>query len=584
MTETTPGREPIQIVEIVQPLCANTYGLAPCTASGTADEKCYNTRATCQDTANYAGSSTLSLYFSSGKVAEAGVSGAPYIIPSLTGVSTAPTEINLASTNPDAGGLGNRAVCSISFMDHAHTDRRVDPYVSGRSWDPLERGSFWSKWLVRNKYRQNILIRVYEGYEGQALGAMVKRTYFLQSVQGPDSSGRVTVTGKDILTRIEERKAQAPVASPGELFIGITAAATSFEVANAIEADYAASGTLRIGEELVTYTSRATSTNGITFSGVTRGTDGTDATAHSAEVAVQQCLRYTNARVDDVVEDLLTTYGGIDASYLDTANWTIEVDDYLNLYLLNTVISSPESVTKLIAEIQESVLCYIFWDERDALVKLKAIRGIDTEPPLLTAELNIIEGTFALREKPRERASQVWVYFDHRDFVSAADDPNHFNQLSVFADLESETAALYGEPSIRRVYSRWLASGALADTTASKIITRYVDVPAHCSFRVDAKDRTYWVGDTVRVSHYLDVDEFGNRRIRNWTIISAEEVEPGETVQYQLEDTTLYGRIHYIMAGGAANYPGAASAPFKNCYIGDANGRLSDGEPCGRIT
>ena len=171
MTETTPGREPVQVVEIVQPLCANTYGSAPCTASGTADEKCYNTRATCQDTANYDGSSTLSLYFTSGKTAERGVSGVSYAIPSLVSVSTAPTRVNLAGANPDAQGLGNRAVCSIRFKDHPHTDRRVDPYQSGRSWDALQRGSFWSKWIARNKYRQNIRINVYEGYAGQALGA-----------------------------------------------------------------------------------------------------------------------------------------------------------------------------------------------------------------------------------------------------------------------------------------------------------------------------------------------------------------------------------------------------------------------------
>jgi hypothetical protein len=102
--------------------------------------------------------------------------------------------------------------------------------------------------------------------------------------------------------------------------------------------------------------------------------------------------------------------------------------------------------------------------------------------------------------------------------------------------------------------------------------------------KLDAKDRTYWVGDTLRISHFLDVDSFGVRQIRNWTIVSAEETVPGQIVDYVLEDTTLYGRIHYIMASGAADYPGAASAPFKNCYIGDANGLLSDGTPCGRIT
>jgi len=103
MTSSTIGREPVHLVEIVQPFCDNTYGTAPCTASGTDDEKCYNTRATCQDPDNFAlTAGGLSLYFSNGEVAEQKIDGAPYVIPSLVSVSTSPTRVNLAGSNPDA--------------------------------------------------------------------------------------------------------------------------------------------------------------------------------------------------------------------------------------------------------------------------------------------------------------------------------------------------------------------------------------------------------------------------------------------------------------------------------------------------
>lgn len=582
MDETTVGREPVQIVEIRQPFCSLTYGVAPCTAAGAAGAECFNTRSTCQDTANFTGS-TLSLWFASGKVAEQGISGAPYIIPSLVSVSTSPTRINLAAASDDAAGLGNRAVCNIVLADHPHTDRRVDPYVANRSYDPMTKGSFWTKWIRRNKYRQNAQIIVYEGYAGQALGSMTSRTYFLQSITPPDGEGRVTIQGKDILTRIEERKAQAPLASPGVLYAAISAAVTSFEVAGAVTADYPASGTLRIGDEIMTYSSQTTSTNGITFSGVTRGTDGTTAATHNVDDAVQECLRITNTRIDDALELLLGTYGGIDAAWLDTTQWATEIDSYLPLWLLNALITVPVSVTDLVSEIQEQALVYCWWDERTATVSLRAIRGIDSQPETLTEENHIIEGSFSITEKPRERASQVWVYHRQEKFNLSVTDENAYAYLYVEADLASEGADLYGEPSIRKVFARWLNSTALAGTLADKIITRFVDIPSECTFRMDAKDRAYWVGDTVWISHHLDVDEFGDRRIRQWLIVSAEEVVPGEVVEYTAEDTTLYGRIYFIMADGAADYPGAASAPFKQAYIGDASGLLSDGGPCARI-
>jgi hypothetical protein len=185
---------------------------------------------------------------------------------------------------------------------------------------------------------------------------------------------------------------------------------------------------------------------------------------------------------------------------------------------------------------------------------------------------------------PRQRASQVWIWYGRDNFVRAVNDVKSYASLIVDADLASETDEQYGEKSIRKIFGRWLPTGALAETTASKIIRRYVDVPSQIKFRLDAKDRATWIGDVVAISHYLDVDSYGARRVRYWTITSAEEVVPGEVIEYHAEDTTLYGRIHYVMASDAPDYPGYDNAPFRNCYVGDAAGLLSDGESAGRIS
>jgi hypothetical protein len=587
MTETDFGRVPVQVVEILQPLCANTFGTLPCTATGT---KCFNTRASCTDSAgaatNFALGTPLSLFFASGKVAEKGIVGAPYIFPALLSVSTTPTRINLASASSDAQGLGNRAVCSITLADFAHTDRRVDPYVDTRGYAPLTQanGSFWSRWLVRNRYRQNVVIKVYEGYEGEALASMRVRQYFLQEIQPDFGSGRVTIQGKDILTKLEERKAQAPALSPGALATNITAVALSFDVLGAVVGDYPAPGTVRIGSELMTYSAVTAITNGVTLTITTRGTDNTVAATHSARDGVQRCLRYTAASLMSILTDLLQVYGGIPVGYLDTAQWATELPVYLNLYSLTALITEPTAVTELVSEIQEQALFYIWWDERAAKVRVKAIRGIDSETPVLTQERHILQGSFSVTEKPRERTSQVWIYYNKADYTKSLSDVRSYAGQFVVANLETETDELYGEASIRKVLARWIPSDALAANTAGKIITRYVDVPSECTFRLDAKDRGYWVGDTVTISHSMDVDQFGSRRFRNWTIIAAEEVIPGEVVEYVAEDTTLYGKVNFVMATGAASYPGAALAPFKNCYIGNASGKLSDGSACGRIS
>jgi len=436
---------------------------------------------------------------------------------------------------------------------------------------------------VRNRYRQNIIVKVYEGYAGQSLAQMTVRQYFLQSIAGP-SNGRVTLQAKDVLAKIEERKAQAPIASPGELYAAIDASQTSIEVAGALVSEYASSGTIRIGDELMTYSAVSTSANGITFTVTDRGSDGTTAAEHDAEASVQQCLRYTDELFYTILQDLLETYGGIDAAYLDLAGWQAEINDFLLAYRLSTLITEPTSVAQLVSELQEQALVYVWWDERDALVKIKTIRGIEAEPPVISDSANIVAGSVSYQEMPRQRASQVWIWYARDNFVRAVTDVKSYASLIVDADLESETAEQYGEKSIRKIFGRWLPTGALAETTASKIIRRYVDVPSQIKFRLDAKDRAYWIGDVVAISHYLDVDSYGARRVRYWTITSAEEVVPGEVIEYHAEDTTLYGRIHYVMASDAPDYPGYDNAPFRNCYVGNAAGLLSDGESAGRIS
>ena len=101
---------------------------------------------------------------------------------------------------------------------------------------------------------------------------------------------------------------------------------------------------------------------------------------------------------------------------------------------------------------------------------------------------------------------------------------------------------------------------------------------------MDAKDRSYWVGDTIRISHPEDVDAFGARQINNWTITSAEEIVAGEIVRYSAQDTTLYGRVRAIVANGTPDWQGDGTDQYNGAWIGDNSGLLSDGTEGAEIT
>jgi hypothetical protein len=579
LSETASGREPIVIVQIDQDFCTRTYGEAPCTAVNP-QNKCFNTLKTCQDPENYE-KGTLTLTFGKPR------SNAPRdenIIPSVVSVSTAPTKINPSNGNRNTSPLGQRAVCTVAFQDHAHSDLLVDPYRDERTYYPLDRGTFWSKWLVRNPYYQNRPLRVYEGYADQELGDMRVRNYFIDAIEGPNSNGNVRVVSKDPIKLADRQKAQVPKASQGRLRVAITDTDTQLDIALAEETDYDTAGTVRIGDELITYTTRAIVTidliDYVRLSGLVRGTDGSIAAAHDEAASVQLCVRYENEFIWDIVYDLLTTYAAVPTEYIPKLDWDQEGDDWLLSFEISALISQPTGVADILNELFEQVLAYIWWDERDQEIKFKAIRPIIAPAPLITDEANIIENSVGLSTDPKNRVSQVWVYWGQRNKAEALDKESNYDKLRIRADLEVEAPEKYGESRIRKVFARWIQNDAQAINLSARLLGASIDNPKILKLRLDAKDRSIWTGDVVDVLHRNIVDFTGSRKEERYQVLSVEEIQPGEVVQYEMQRFVFRGtRFGYYMESDADFYDEYTEEELagKVGFYSEDDGRMPDG-------
>lgn len=582
MNEETVGREPVIYAQIDQDLCNLTYSVAPCEAAlgVTGDEKCFNTRATCQDPDNYdRGSLTLTFARNQEDVSVDGL----YIIPSLVSVSTSPTVLNPGAGGRDSGPLGTRATATLTFQDHPHSDNLVDPYLSDRSYIATDRGTFWSKWLARNPFYNNREVRIYEGYHGQSLSEMRVRTYLIDRIDGPDSRGQVRMRAKDVLKLADNERAVAPDASSGELIVDVAEGVTSdIRITGADAADYPAPGTVRINDELVTYTGVTTiSSTEIRLTGITRATDGSEPDDHEAEDRVQLCLRYTDVRVDDLAFEWLTVYGDVPAAFIDEAAWAAEADLWLGQFTLSGLITEPTGVTDLLSEITEQAMFYIWWDEREQLINLEAIKPFLGTPPQITDDANIIEESPRLSTRPDERVSQVWVYWGQRDPTQNLDDEQNFRRLRVRADLNAEGANQYNEKRIRRVFSRWLVSESQAINVSVRLLSRYRDNPRYLTVDMDAKDRATWTGDVLDVTHRGVVDFTGSPELTRWQVISADEAESGHRMRYDLQRFEFGAgqRFGTWMESDAPDY-GDATVEEKEAgaWWADANGEVDGDE------
>src|SRR5690625_3944608 len=423
MSADVSGRKPVTIIELDQDQCTRTFGVGGCTAAlgETGDRKCMNTLKTCHvpDVFN---KGTLTLRFTDAR-STIPRDGTVYI-PSLLSVQSRPMRIEPSK------GLGTRASVKIVLQDHPSDDHQVDPYVGERPYDPMSRGTFWTKWLARNPYYQNRPVRVLHGYEGQPLNEYRTRHYFIERIQGPDATDRVTITAKDVLKLADDERAQAPRPTQVVLREDVDESDNSILLdplfGTTVGAELPTEGYIRIGKEVMRFFGRSGG-----YANVQRAQFNTEAESHDAGDSVQLCLQYEGERVQDIAYDLLVNYGNVPASYINKAQWDAEANVWLAGYNLSTPITEPTGVTKLLGELSEQCRFFIWWDEEQQTIPWSVLRPPEDEPVAVNDFENFVAGSIGRRDEPKERVSQVIIYYSQINPVEKLDEESNFARIRV---------------------------------------------------------------------------------------------------------------------------------------------------------
>ena len=561
--------EPVTLVEIDRDVCSLTFGVSPCPATGT---KCYNTWATCAARSAFA-VTTQTLRFAKPR---ADLPLSFDAIPSVISTSASPTELNVGDVDASSGPLGKRAQATITLQDHPTSDIQIDPYVSTRSLDPWTHGTFWTKLNARWPTPKGRRIRILDGYIGQAPGDMVTREYLINSIDGPNSAGVVSIRAVDPLRILDDKTSQAPILSRGELSAAITNSQTTLTVTGAVLADYPATGTLRIKGELMTYTGRTISGGIITFTGITRATDGTTAAAHEIESRVQTCIRYTDVNAWQVAQSIIEVFAPAAYAYIDLAEWEAEADQWLDGFIVSAVISEPTGLNQLLAELCRDAQFFIWWDERQQKILLRAVRPPTETPQLFTEDANIIAGSQSLVQKPDERISQIWYYYQPRDLSKSITDEENYRKVRIRIDADSESIREYRESAVEKIFSRWVRTDGIVVAITTRLLARYSVNPYYLTISVDAKDRGTWTADVVDVSTRLLTNTEGLPFTTRYQIISAQETSPGSVVKYVLQNYNFSARYGFWMAADAPTYATATDEQKETgAWWADADGKVS---------
>lgn len=593
MSNTTIGREPIQIFEIEQPSCGNTYGVAPCTAAGTS--KCFNTRATCQDTPNYNHDASIFWRFthaSSNVVIDTyeqdGAITKTPAIPSLVSVSTVPTKINAGGASDDLSVLGRRASVKITLGDHQHDDSFADKYVDERPYNAFDSGTFWGKWIRRNPYYSAMKCRVYEGYVGETLDQMITKTYVVDAIDGANSQGKVSITAKDPLSLADDKRAIMPQTSDLELFAAINQSQTTSIILTGAESDLSqemgntgANKYIRIDDEIILYTGYTVSTEQYTLTGVVRGQLGTTGASHSADESAQRVIHYDTMYSWLIAKDAILNYSTVPADYIDDAAWDAEGNLWLTPFQFTGTIAEPTPVVDILEELTRDSMFYIWWDERTQLIEMRALSPVSGDIPAINNESNILKDSFSLSAKPDERVSRVIIYYNQKNPTANDDEISNYSNVRITVDGEAESEFLFNEVRSSSIFSRWMVSESQALQIGTRRLAAFAETPEYMRITMDAKDRSLWTADVVSVTVPQIQDEFGQAESGLWQIIAVEEIQYGDKIRYDLRRFTFQiNRPAYWTDDDQVTYDLASDTDKDdlNAWWSDGNGLMLNGD------
>ncbi len=560
------SRQPVTLAVVTLDYCSLTFGVLPCTGTGT---PCYNTFRTCKSRANYA-KSTKDYKFTSADVPVPFRSGErPYLV----SANYHPTEIKTSLTV--------MARVDLKLLDEPDSDIGIDPYVATRA---SIQGTYFKKLLARNPNYKGRQIKIYEGFAGLAEGDFTQTWYgIIDNIK--INGAEVTIEGIDILKKLSE--IEVPVKRELKLLTDIDAVAVQLTLNSATA--IGTHGFIRIDEEIIGYGTVSTVSH--ILSDCTRGEFGTEATIHTENRKVQECRYYPSGNPwSDHLLNMLKTDAGIstdninEAAFTSASTWPMsEAANYA------AIISEPMKLDELFYELVDLVDSRV-WVAEDLKINISRVVGNRPNRAFTTwsDEANIIFKSGGVDLNEDSRITRAAIYFDK---ITTGDEegPGGYNRLAVAIDANAESSKEYNDVLEKKTYCRWLPSSANASTLidhtakslAARRIMNYRDALPLIEVSVERKDSDVKVGGYI----HLNTDELlmvtGADSTGRYQVVSRDF--GADKTKYKLQKVPRH-RVCFIGSTTIAQgYTSASSAEQEYGFLSDSSGYMSNEEEGYRI-
>lgn len=525
---------------------------------------CYNTFRTCQDKANYTKGTQTLRFTGLGAPIDKAAPARPYI----ARLTTAPTELDLEEA------ISRRASSSVVLVDDTDADVELDPYVRDRA--TVARGTFWTRFFARHLNYAGRAARVKRAFVDRGVfGAYTTERFIIEAAKGPDARGEVTLSLKDPIKLLDRAKAPTPTSGKLALDFGLNDLTFTLD---GTASQYAASGWVRIGDEVVRYASKS----GEVFTladGTYRANFGSTASAHQIGDGVQQCLVYQNQTLAQIAEDLHNRGGILDAD-LDLAGLQAEYDTWLgaDFLIAQVCITDPEDITVLLKELLAPANMTTWWSPTEQKVKFKVYAPASPAAIVVTVlddTQELMDQSVATERLEALRITFGAVNFGLRTAVDNPEEAKSYQQGELAVDLDAESANEYNERRVLTINSRFYGAGntRAMRTFIQRYVARHRDAPERIEFGLDPKDGSLKEGEICDLQTFRLVEADGTTRTARVLIVRREP--RGVDVKYAARITNFDRPYGFIAPDGTPNYPN------NNGYacVSQNDGRMTNGDP-----
>jgi hypothetical protein len=425
------------------------------------------------------------------------------------------------------GGLGTRGKATVTIKDFPWGDLDTDPYVSDRTYNPMSQGTYWGKFKGRNPYYRGAKAIIWTGFVDPSAGQVFDfsnfkpRYYIIDKIEGPSGGkrARVSIHLQDVLIKAFGEQSVYPSPNTETLSADLNETATSFSVGSGEGAAYGTSGYIAIGTEVMSFTR-----SGDTFS-VTRAQFNTDAEEHDAGEVVQECLYYDDQLALTVFQDILENGCNIATADINTTDISNENAAWMESYKVTRLIAKPTACDELLNSLGENRAFHMWADPFTGKVRCRAIRPNTDSITTYTDDENILADSMKAVDSPKDRASTAIVYYGQINPFDGESKAGNFGGWAIWQD--AETASLYDEERIHKVYALWLGPNQHLDATslANNWILRSKNTPTVLTFSLDAKDGvSLELTDACRVSTGAMQSPTGEHDTRAMQVLQRQEM------------------------------------------------------------